>query len=355
MTNAHPGTAAMADLITISIPTYRRPSLLLSCLQSCFMQDHRPLEIDISDNSPDDQTGRLVREITPPPGVTIRYWRNEGSLGPVGSVQRLFAKARGRRILLLHDDDALLPGAVGALDAAFRLSPDVVAAYGMLEVTDERGEAIPEETERDNANAKRTPDQAGLRRDMLACALYRQLPPNGFLVDAEAARRVGYRSREEIGLAQDTDFGIQLALAYRGRGAFAFIDRTVSQYRMVSTSQRFNEPDTCWKFYDAVERLEGLTEEEERARDWMLSQIARASVIENALGRRRAAALRIFRSRHYPRPEGWARTLYVLGLLAMPESFRGLRKLVGATKPDFVAPPPLALSPAPGAALHSGA
>src|SRR5918998_1788745 len=108
----------MNELITISIPTYRRPSLLLSCLQTCFMQDYRPLEIDVSDNSPDDQTGRLARQITPPPGVTIRYWRNEGSLGPVGSVQKLFGKARGRRIMLMQDDDALLPGAVSALDAA---------------------------------------------------------------------------------------------------------------------------------------------------------------------------------------------------------------------------------------------
>lgn len=331
----------MDDLITISIPTYRRPSLLLSCLQTCFMQDYRPLEIDIADNSPDDQTGRLVREITPPPGITLRYWRNEASLGPVGSVQRLFAEARGRRILLLHDDDALLPGAVGALDTAFRMAPGVVAAYGILEVTDERGELIPEETDRDNANAKRTPDQAGLRRDMLACALWRQLPPNGFLVDAEAARQVGYREREEIGLAQDTDFGIRLAQAYRGTGAFAFTGQVVSQYRMVFTSQRFNEPDTCWKFYDSVERLEGLNPDEERARDWMLSQIARAAVIENAIGRRRSAALRIFRSRHYPRSEDWVRTLYVLGLVAMPETFRVVRKFVGMAMPKFVAPPPL--------------
>ena len=132
MTKTHPEPAAMDDLITISIPTYRRPTLLLSCLQTCFMQDYRPLEIDISDNSPDDQTGQLVRQITPPPGVTIRYWRNEGGLGPVGSVQKLFDKARGRRILLLHDDDALLPGAVSALNGGFGWSPDVVLAYGML-------------------------------------------------------------------------------------------------------------------------------------------------------------------------------------------------------------------------------
>ncbi len=344
--------AAMDDLVTISIPTYRRPSLLLSCLQTCFMQDYRPLEIDIGDNSPDDQTGRLVAAITPPPGITLRYWRNDPPLDFIGNVQKLFAAARGRRLLLLHDDDALLPGAVSALDAAFRAAPDVVAAYGTPEVVDERGERIPEETSRDNLNAGRTPEQAGLRRDLLTCAFWRQLPVNGFLISTEAARRVGYRDRAEVGLAVDTDFGIRLAQAYRGSGAFAFIHQATSQYRLAPTSQRFNEPDTCWKFYDQVARLEGLTPEEERARDLMLAQIARAAVIENALGRRRRAALRIFRSRHYPRPEGWARTLYVLGLMAMPRTFRAARRLVGMLRPDFVAPAPSLPAVAPAPVLH---
>ena len=159
-------------------------------------------------------------------------------------MQKLFAQARGRRLILMHDDDALLPGAVSALDAAFRTAPDVVLAYGSPEVVDERGERVPRETERDNVNAKRTPEQAGLRRDLLTCAFWRQLPVNGFLIDAEAARRIGYRGRAEVGLAVDTDFGIRLAQAYRGAGAFVFIDRAVSQYRLAPTSQRFNEPDT---------------------------------------------------------------------------------------------------------------
>jgi GT2 family glycosyltransferase len=341
MLDSHSRSDAVRDLITICIPTYRRPTMLLSCLQTCFMQDYRPLEIDIGDNSPDDQTGRLVAAITPPPGITLRYWRNDPPLGSVGNVQKLFAQARGRRLILMHDDDALLPGAVSALDAAFRTAPDVVLAYGSPEVVDERGERVPQETERDNVNAMRMPEQAGLRRDLLTCAFWRQLPVNGFLIDAEAARRISYRGRAEVGLAVDTDFGIRLAQAYRGTGAFVFIDRAVSLYRLAPSSQRFNEPDTLWKFYDDVARIEGLTAEEGQARDALLGQIARGAVIENATGRRRDAALRIFLSQHYPRPEGWARTLYVLGLLAMPRTFRAARRYLGLMRPETVAPPPL--------------
>ena len=70
-------------------------------------------------------------------------------------------------------------------------------------------------------------------------------------------------------------------------------------------------------------------------------------MIENAIGRRRNAALRIFLSQHYPRPEGWARTLYVLGLLAMPRTFRAARNYLGMMRPEFVAPPPLPAAPGP--------
>jgi hypothetical protein len=110
---------------------------------------------------------------------------------------------------------------------------------------------------------------------------------------------------------------------------------------MAPTSQRFNEPDTCWKFFDETARLEGLGPEEEQARDRMLAQLARGAVIENALQRRRRAALRIFLSRHYPRSEGWARTIYALGLIALPGTFRAARDLVGKVSPQSVALPPV--------------
>lgn len=347
------GSNAVADLITICIPTYRRPSLLLYCLHTCFAQDYRPLEIDIGDNSPGVDTQELLRSVTLPPSVTLRYRRHDPPLGPIGNVAYLFAEARGRRLILMHDDDALLPGAVSALDQAFGLAPDVVAAYGMLEVINAAGEYLHADTERDNVAARRTPDQAGLRRDMLVCALSRQFPPNGFLISTEAARRVGYRDRAEIGLAADTDFGIRLAQAYSG-GAFAFINRTTSRYRVAPSSQRFNEPDTCWKFYDAVRRMEGLTPEEEEARDWTLSHIARAAMLEHAMGRRRRAALEIFLSRHYPRPESLGRTLHALGMIAMPRTFHALRRVIGILRPDLVMWPeiPTRLAGEPGRRGH---
>ena len=131
----------MPELITISIPTHRRPSLLLHALYSCLLQEYRPLEIDISDDSPSAETEAIVRSLTLPEGISLRYWRNSPSLGQAGNVNKLFAEARGAKLILLHDDDALMPGAVSVLHDAFSWSDFVVASYGLQLVITENGES----------------------------------------------------------------------------------------------------------------------------------------------------------------------------------------------------------------------
>jgi glycosyltransferase involved in cell wall biosynthesis len=321
----------MSDLITICLPTYRRPTMLSQSLQSCFVQEYRPLEIDIADSSPNDDTRNLVEAATPPEGIGLRYRRFPPDTEPQPKTNALFAEARGRRLVIMHDDDCFLPGAIAALDAAFSMAPDVVLAYGREQVINEAGEVLPEETLAWEADAWRTPEQTGLRRDLLVCALARQIPVNGFLIESDVMRRIGYRSRAEIGYADDTDFGIRLALAYRGSGAFAVLERQTTQRRHMPTGLGWTAPDTCWQLYDQMAAMDGLSPEEDRARAWTLRMCARPALRENALGRRRRAALRIFLSPYYPRgQESAARTLYSLGLLAAPRAAFALRKFVGA-------------------------
>lgn len=320
----------MPDLITICLPTYRRPTFLSQSLQSCLTQDYRPLEIDVADSSPNGDTRSLVEASAPPEGIRLRYRHLPPSTEPQAKVIMLLAEARGRRLLIMHDDDRFLPGAITALDEAFSSAPDAVIAYGREQIMNEAGEVLPDATEASQIEAWRTPDQVGLRRDLLVCALARQVPPNGYLIQSEVMRTIGLRSRAEIGAAEDTDFGIRLAQAHRGSGAFAFIERLTTQRRLMRSSLGWTAPDTCWQLYAEMAAMQGLSPEEERARAWTLRRSARAALRENALGGRRRAALRIFLSRHYPRgEEGAARTLYSLGLLAMPRALLAVRRLSG--------------------------
>ena len=318
----------MSGLITVCVPTYRRPTLLLQCLHSCLAQDYRPFEIDVADSSPNGDTRILVEAITPPSGIQLRYRHLPPSTELHDKFRSLYNEARGGRLLFMHDDDCFLPGGLAALDAAFSMAPDVVLSYGREQVINEAGEVLPDVTHAWQADSWRTPEHAGLRRDLMVCALSRQVPVNAFLIESDVMREIGFRSRAEIGLAEDTDFGIRLAQTYRGRRSFAFIDRLTMQRRYMASSLMWTAPDTCWQLYDEIAAMQDLTPEEERARALALSQIARGALRENALGGRRRAALRIFLSRHYPRgAEGLAKTLWSLGLLAAPKTALALRRL----------------------------
>jgi glycosyltransferase involved in cell wall biosynthesis len=306
----------MSELITISIPTYRRPSLLLHALHSSLIQDYRPLEIDIGDDSPNSESEDLVRSVTLPAGISLRYWRNSPSLKQPGNVNKLFAQARGSKLVLLHDDDLLMPGAVSALHHAFSSSPSVIAAYGLQHVIRDNGEISPSDTEKHDRYAHRSRDLTGPRQDPVAAALTLQFPNDGFLVHTSLARATGYLSDEEIGDACDADFGIRLALANRS-SHFAFIDRYTSLYRLTSSSIRTGH-NNCWKQFDHVLKLADLTPPQMAARDQLLTRTAEQSLVDNAVHHRRRRALEIFRSPFYPKSKLRPKPLYHLALIAWP-------------------------------------
>jgi glycosyltransferase involved in cell wall biosynthesis len=313
------------SLVTICIPTHRRPSLLAQALLSCFAQDYRPLEIDIGDDSPAADTERLVVSLVPPSGLTIRYRHNQPGLGQSANVDALFAQARGNRLVLLHDDDVLLPQAISILDSAWRSAADSVLAYGLAEVVHENGELSVRDTENYNRDGHRIPENAGIRRDLLVCALWRQVPNDGYLVDSQAARVVGYRTFAQVGDACDTDFSIRLARHARGR-AFVFVDRTTSQYRLNSIGLTRESVNISWRFFDIVSGLADLLPDEAAARDQLLAKIASRALVENAVHGRRSDALRIMRSPYY-RGQSGLKTAYHVAVIALPPLAR-VRRLV---------------------------
>ncbi len=306
----------MSELITISMTSYRRPTFLLQSLHSCLTQDYRPLEIDISDDSPNDECEQIVRSITLPEGISLRYWRNSPSLKQTGNVNKLFSMARGSKLVLIHDDDALLPGAVSALHAAFSWSPSVIASYGMQYIIRSDGEISMSESQKHDVYVHRTRDLTGLQQDPVVAALWLQFPNNGYLVDTALARATGYLKEELVGDACDADFGIRLALANRN-SHFAFLDRYTSLYRLSPSALR-HAHNTCWKHYDQVKQLTGLTPAQAEARDLLLCRTAEQSVVDCAINGHRRRAFEIFTSPYYPKSKLRPKPLYHLALMAFP-------------------------------------
>lgn len=283
----------MDPRISVCIPTYRRPGLLREALQSCLAQRYRPLEILVGDDSDDDRSAGVAARLGEGSSIPIRYLRNTPRLGQAGNVNRLFAAAAGPRLILLHDDDLLLPDAIGVLDRAWREHPGATAVYGKQQLIAEDGRVLASETERLNQTYHRTSRDAATELPPIEAALLGQFPNNGYLMLTQAAREAGYRDREIVGDGCDYDFGIRVATL---GGRFVFMDRFTSQVRMtgasVTTSGRFGT------MYEVLRSLE-LTPSAEYARTIALRRLAPFAVRDGALEGRRREALSIFLSSHY--------------------------------------------------------
>jgi glycosyltransferase involved in cell wall biosynthesis len=116
--------------ISVCIPTYNRLGTLQEAVSSCMNQTQLPEEIIISDDSSSDETEKWVREFSLHSTTKIRYFRNRPALKQAGNVNRLFKYVETDLLILLHDDDLLMPGAIQSLFNCFQQYPDIDAAFG---------------------------------------------------------------------------------------------------------------------------------------------------------------------------------------------------------------------------------
>lgn len=100
--DAHP-------LLTIAIPTFRRPHLLADALGSaCAQTRFVDCEIIIIDNEPDPVWTRQVDAVIETfEDHRIRLFRNPRNVGMFGNWNRCLQLARGDHICILNDDDRL--------------------------------------------------------------------------------------------------------------------------------------------------------------------------------------------------------------------------------------------------------
>ena len=96
----------MSCLISVVIPTLRRPDLLLRALDSVFAQTYSPIEVVVVVDGPDEATIGALRQIHDP---RLKVIVNERSLTAAGARNAGVAIANGEWIAFLDDDDEWLP------------------------------------------------------------------------------------------------------------------------------------------------------------------------------------------------------------------------------------------------------
>jgi glycosyltransferase involved in cell wall biosynthesis len=137
-----PAAAALASpSLTVCIPTYQRPDMFRRALSS--VVDAGPalahdVEIIVGDNSP-DVSESVYRDVISRWTGRQRYIANRPSLPAIENFNHLMAQAAGQFVLLLHDDDYLLPGGLSRiLDGIAESDGKQVLLFG-VDVVDRDG------------------------------------------------------------------------------------------------------------------------------------------------------------------------------------------------------------------------
>lgn len=99
-----------SPLVTIAIPTYKRNQMLIEAVLSAINQDfNQPYEVIVVDNNPErnDITEKAMASLRE--CKNLAYYKNLENIGMVANWNRLYDLAKGKYVVMLHDDDMLFP------------------------------------------------------------------------------------------------------------------------------------------------------------------------------------------------------------------------------------------------------
>jgi len=294
------------QLISIVIPAYKRPKLLVEAVRSVFIQDYRPLEVVVIDDSPDDLSERALAELEVPSDVRVEYERHATPLRQAGNVNRGFDLARGEGLVLLHDDDRLAEtDAISRVVDAWDGGDAIV--YGKLYRIEFDGSRNDDATRGLTADYFKTPRYAKQQlRSPYEPPLVGQFPNNGYLICSDLARRVRYRDRSDFNTDRWCDFDFGLRLAEAGV-TFKFIDAFITEYRR--TPGAISRSGNPTYLYPLILGLQ-VPPESEWARSLALTRLAPKVLSGFASQDKLAWTVSVYLSRHY----SWRRRVGLGGL-----------------------------------------
>lgn len=134
------GGTAPEPLVTIAIPTYRRPAVLLEAIDSALRQQTDiPFEVLVLDNDPDeDSAAAIARSLPTAPSRPLRYLVNDENIGMFGNWNRCIELARGEWITILNDDDLLRPNFLARSMEVIRKRPEIDGLAARKSTVDRR-------------------------------------------------------------------------------------------------------------------------------------------------------------------------------------------------------------------------
>jgi len=187
MVKAKPQRSAMSELVSVIIPTYRRPERLKRALDSINAQTYHKIEIIVvDDNNPDDDDRKATEAFITQysSAFPLKYVQMAQNAGGAMARNWGIAEAEGALITFLDDDDEYLPEKIEKQVEKFLTSslPRLGLVYCQINFMDSRGQF----------RKMRAPMHASGNRDALKKHMIRNLAPtSGLMIPAHVLADVG--------------------------------------------------------------------------------------------------------------------------------------------------------------------
>ncbi|MBX9879492.1 MAG: glycosyltransferase [Candidatus Obscuribacterales bacterium] len=129
------------DKVTVAIPTYNRDDYLRQVIASVLSESEIDFELLIVDTASPVNVKEIVDSFN---DSRVNYFYYPKNLGMVGAGNKCIELCQSEYLMLLADDDRLLPGGLKKLYDQIVVDPQVGAAIGSVLLIDENGQRIGE-------------------------------------------------------------------------------------------------------------------------------------------------------------------------------------------------------------------
>ena len=237
-------TSARSPLVTVAIPTYRRPDLLRVAVESALAQTYRHTEILVSDSDASDEIAALVEGYHDP---RLRYRRNDRPTNGLENALAMYRDARGDLIATLHDDDWWDPRFLTTMVEPLVDDPSLVLTFADHWVMDVEGRLSSTRTDRFSRRYGRARLAEGRYQPFVEQAV---VDGAVFFVVATVFRN-GVIDWDHVPASVAPPYEMWLRyLASRDGGAAYYVPARLSRYRLhqlAETEKRFEAP-AVWTY-----------------------------------------------------------------------------------------------------------
>ena len=115
---------------SVLLPTRNGGKYLKSCIDSVLSQDYKDMELIVFDNANTDNTAEVVNSYSN--DKRLKYYRTDSVVDVTENWNNALKKSSGDYVLMMGDDDFLLPGYFDTLDKTIKENdfPDGISYFG---------------------------------------------------------------------------------------------------------------------------------------------------------------------------------------------------------------------------------